>query len=192
MMHPKLTAAAAMAVLLTAPALAQTDMLGVPGPILFQGEDYALAWTSQPSDAYFKQEYVPVGQAVETYADMVLVEAVAGAITPAQAAASQVEMLASRKDTDPVVNHEIIRNEVTGEVLLDFLVSDLSADPILVEWNAYRYLPLAEGEGVALFAISRRGYGEDGVRAFLGDLGTVRGEAINALATFDIPAIGIR
>lgn len=191
MLISKLIAAAAMAALAAPPAFAQSDMLGIPGPISFQGQDYALAWTSQPSEAYFKQEYVPEGQAVEAYTDMILVEAVAGAITPAQAAAAQVETLAARKEIDPVVNHEIIHNEATGEVLLDFVVSDLSLDPIVVEWNAYRYLPLAEGEGVALVAVSRRGYGEDGARDFLGGLGTVRAEAINALATFDIPAISI-
>jgi len=191
MIHAKMIAAAAMAALAATPSFSQSDMLGIPGPISFQGRDYALAWTSQPSEAYFKQEYVPEGQAVEAYTDMILVEAVAGAITPAQAAAAQVETLAASKEIDPVVNHEIIHNEATGEVLLDFVVSDLSLDPIVVEWNAYRYLPLAEGEGVALVAVSRRGYGEDGAREFLGGLGTVRAEAINALATFDIPAIGI-
>lgn len=191
MLTSQMIAAAALAALAVTPAFAQSDVLGIPGPIAFQGQDYALAWTSQPSEAYFKQEYVPEGQAVEAYTDMILVEAVAGAITPAQAAAAQVETLAARKEIDPVVNHEIIHNEATGEVLLDFVVSDLSLDPIVVEWNAYRYLPLAEGEGVALVAVSRRGYGEDGAREFLGGLGTVRAEAINALATFDIPAIGI-
>lgn len=191
MLSSKIIAATALAALAVTPAFAQSDVLGIPGPIAFQGQDYALAWTSQPSEAYFKQEYVPEGQAVEAYTDMILVEAVAGAITPAQAAAAQVETLAARKEIDPVVNHEIIHNEATGEVLLDFVVSDLSLDPIVVEWNAYRYLPLAEGEGVALVAVSRRGYGEDGAREFLGGLGTVRTEAINALATFDIPAISI-
>lgn len=191
MMHSRMIATGVMAAFMAVPALAQSDMLGVPGPFTFQGQDYALAWTSQPSDSYFKQEYVPAGQTVEAYADMVLVEAVAGAITPMQAAASQVQMLTARQETDPVVNHEVIQNEATGEVLLDFLVSDLGADPIVVEWNAYRYMPLAEGEGVALFAVSRRSYGEDGARAFLGGLGALRSEAIAALATFDAPAISI-
>lgn len=191
MMHSRMIAAGVMAAFMAVPALAQSDMLGVPGPVSFQGQDYALAWTSQPSDNYFKQEYVPEGQAVETYTEMLLVEAVDGAITPIQAASLQVQMLNARIETDPVVNHEIIQNEATGEVLLDFLVSDLGADPIVVEWNAYRYMPLAEGEGVALFAVSRRSYGEDGARDFLGGLGAVRSEAIAALATFDAPVISI-
>jgi len=186
----KLTAAA-MAVLMATPLLAQSDLLGVPGPISFEGEEYVLAWSSQPSDGYIKHEYVPAGQAVEAYSDMILIEAVAGTVTPIQAAASQIEALEARRQADPVVNHDMIRNEATGEVLLDFVISDLSADPIIVEWNAYRYMPLADGDGVALVAVSRRGYGEDGARTFLEGLGAMRGTAINALATLEVPAITI-
>ncbi len=186
-----LTTAAAMAVLMMTPASAQSDMLGVPGPISFEGQDYVLAWTSQASDSYFKQEYVPQGQDVDAYADMVLIEAATGAVTPMQAASAQVQSLESRRGTDPVLNYDIIQNEATGEVLLDFLISDLSADPVMVEWNAYRYMPLAGADGVALVAISRRGYGEDGARDFMGGLGAMRGETIGALAGLEIPQIGI-
>lgn len=168
-----------------------TDMLGVSGPVSFQGEDYTLVWSSRPSPDYVKQAYIPDGQKVESYENMILVEAVRGSLTPMEVAASQVQSLEARKGTDPVVNHDIIQNEATGEVLLDFLVSDMSADPIIVEWNAYRYVPLAGGEGVGLFAISRRGYGEDGARAFLSGLGPVRKETVNALAGYDIPAMTI-
>lgn len=190
-MHRFPLTAIAATLLLAAPALAQSDQLGVPGPISFEDRAYELAWTAQPSDNYFKQEYVPEGQSVETYSEMVLVEAVAGAITPMQAAALQVQSLEARRGSDPVFNYDIIQNEATGEVLLDFLVSDLAADPVVIEWNAYRYVPLAEGEGVALFAVSRRGYGEEGARSFMGGLGAMRSAAIKALSAHDLPAIAI-
>ena len=190
-MHRFPLIALAATLLLAAPALAQSDQLGVPGPISFEDRAYELAWTAQPSDNYFKQEYVPEGQSVETYSEMILVEAVAGAITPMQAAALQVQSLEARRGSDPVFNYDIIQNEATGEVLLDFLVSDLAADPVVIEWNAYRYVPLAEGEGVALFAVSRRGYGEEGARSFMGGLGAMRSAAIKALSAHDLPAIAI-
>lgn len=190
-MHRFPLTAIAATLLLAAPALAQSDQLGVPGPISFEDRAYELAWTAQPSDNYFKQEYVPEGQSVETYSEMILVEAVAGAITPMQAAALQVQSLEARRGSDPVFNYDIIQNEATGEMLLDFLVSDLAADPVVIEWNAYRYVPLAEGEGVALFAVSRRGYGEEGARSFMGGLGAMRSAAIKALSAHDLPAIAI-
>lgn len=168
-MRPILTAgvAATIAVLTLFPSAAQSDLLGVPGPISFQGKDYALAWTSQPSAGYVKQEYVPDGQDVELYQDMILAEAVSGELTPMDAAAAQIQSLEARGGSDPVLNYDLIQNEATGEVLLDFLISDLSADPVVVEWNAYRYRALDAGAGVALIGISRRSYGEDGATSFM-------------------------
>ena len=44
-------------VLTTAPALAQvTDVLGIPGPIDFEGDAYRLVWSAQPTATYIKQE----------------------------------------------------------------------------------------------------------------------------------------
>lgn len=179
--------------LLVAPALAQQadDMLGVPGPISFQEQDYVLSWTSRPTPDYIKQEYVPQGQAVEAYSEMILIETVVGAITPIQAAALQVQSLDARKGTDPVVNHQIMQNEASGEVLLDFVVSDLSVDPVVVEWNAYRYAALPGSEGVMLYAVSRRGYGQDGATQFMSGLGALRSEAISALTAQPLPEISI-
>ncbi|MFN3500651.1 MAG: hypothetical protein ACK4ZJ_00175 [Allorhizobium sp.] len=172
-------------------AFAQSDMLGVPGPITFLGQDYNLRWTSRPSKTYVKQEYVPAGQSPETYTDMILVEAVSGDITPMQAAATQVKSLEARKANDPVINYQVIENEGAGEVMLDFVVSDLKADPIIVEWNAYRYMRLADGNGVALFAVSRRGYGDETARAFLGSLSETRAQVIKEVVTYSVPAVSI-
>lgn len=176
------------------PALAQADMverLGVPGPIAFEGQDFALAWASAPTEGYFKQEYVPAGQAVETYTDMFLVEVATRPLRPIDAAGGQIQSLQERKETDPVVNFDILHNENTGEVLLDFVLSDLSADPIIVEWNAYRYMQQPDGEGVVLYAISRRGYGDDGAKALLESLKTIRTPTIAALARAELPAVNI-
>ena len=51
-----LAATALFALIASAPALAQdvTDYLGVPGPITVGDTDYVLAWSSQPSEGYFK------------------------------------------------------------------------------------------------------------------------------------------
>jgi hypothetical protein len=188
---PEMPLALATFALMAMPIAAQTERLGVAGPIAFEGQDYALAWSAQPSTGYFKQEYVPEGQVVETYEQMFLVEAVTGPISPRDAAASQVRTLEARRGADPVRNYQLMQNETSGEVLLDFLISDLKADPVVVEWNAYRYVSLPSGEGVALFAISKRGYGDDGARAFMTALGEMRTEAINALAAYQLPKVTI-
>lgn len=171
------------------PASAQsvTDMLGVPGPVSFQDTEFALAWTSRPFPHYFKQEYVPAGEQPERFNQMFMIEADISA-TPEAAAAAQVDMLNKRKGSDPVVNYDLIRNDATGEIILDFVLSDSSTGTTIVEWNAYRYTPLNKTGGVALYAISRRGYG-DQARDFLIGLKEKRSPAINALASFDTPKL---
>lgn len=180
--------ALSLSIVVAGPATAQTakDYLRVPGPITLQGQDYSLVWSSSPSPTYFKQEYLPAGQNVQAYQNMFIVEAVTAPVSPAQAAGSQVEMLKQRKAADPIVNYDIVANDKTGEILLDFLMSDSSTGTLIVEWNAYRYTQL--GQGTALYAISRRAYG-DKAKAFIGGLKQSRPVDIKALAEMALPAI---
>ncbi len=169
------------ALVLTPVSADTVDRLGVPGPISFDGKDFQLAWSSQPSPGYFKQEYVPAGQAVETYESMLLLEVVAAGVDVKGALAAQVQMLNQRKGSDPLLNMDVLQNEQTGEAILDFIVSSKDdKGEYIVEWNAYRYAP--QGDGVMLFAISHRGYGNEGARTFLGNLRAVRPDQINKLA----------
>ncbi|MBS9721952.1 hypothetical protein JYU29_14770 [Tianweitania sp. BSSL-BM11] len=167
------------------------DRLGVPGPIQFQNTAFALAWSSKPTNNTYKQEYVPAGQSVESFEDMFLVEAVTGSLTPAEAATAQIDFLKQRKATDPVVNYAILHNEKTGNIVLDFVLSDLQADPVIVEWNAYRYAPLKNDGGVALYGMSRRAYGEADAKAMLRGLKAIRDADLEPLALFDVPVISV-
>ena len=173
------------AAVLSVHAQSPQERLGVPGPVIFQGTTFALAWSSNPSAGYFKQEYLPAGQTLERYEQMFIIEASTSA-TPEGAAAAQLAMLKKRKGADPTVNWDIIRNNATGEIILDFIVSDPRAE--FVEWNAYRYAKLGKDGGVALYAISRRGY-RDKAREFFVALKQNRPMAIKALASLEAPVL---
>jgi hypothetical protein len=169
-------------------AQAQEDAVGVPGPIVFEGEIFDLVWTSHPTETLYKQEYLPEGQVVEAYGQMFMVDVLLNGTTAEGAAGNMIAGLQERQATDPMVNFDLIQNDATGEIILDFLLSDESTGKLIVEWNAYRYVPL-DG-GLAMFGISRRGYGDD-VEGFLADLADWRLGAIEALANLDLPAIDI-
>ncbi len=68
------------------------------------------------------------------------------------------------KESDPIVNYDIIEKD--GEIMLDFLLNKNSSDQKdldVVERNVYRYKSFADGngkEGVLLFGVSERAYGE--------------------------------
>ncbi len=174
---------------LVRPAAAQDarDRLGIPGPMSFEGARYALAWSSQPSPSYIKQEYLPAGQATGSYTSMLLVEVVEGGTTVEAALGAQIRMLNARKGSDPLVNFSAIRNQKTGEAILDFIIGGRTTQGApIAEWNAYRYAARKEG-GVMLFAISRRAYGDADIRAFLGRLRTERPGLVSRLAQHALP-----
>lgn len=164
------------------------EALGVPGPVDFLGDSYALSWTSHPTADYFKQEYLPDGQQSDSYTAMFMLDALTSQATPQGAVDGQIAGLEQRKASDPMVNYKQISNPETGEVILDFLLSDDSGPTPILEWNAYRYTKL--GDGIALYAISRRAYGDD-VEAFIGQLSQMRQDNIGALAEFDLPPVTI-
>lgn len=173
-------------------ALAQaTDVLGIPGPIDFEGDAYRLAWSAQPAETYIKQEYLPDGQRAERYDQMILVETVTSGITVMDAVRAQVAMLNQRKATDPLVNMDVIQNEAAGEALLDFIVSSKDTDgQYIVEWNAYRYARYSDAggkPGVMLFGISRRAYGNAAAKDLLTQMKALRPGRVKALTQVRLP-----
>lgn len=182
----RLASAILTSVILAMPAAAQEDAIDIPGPISFESTDFALVWTSNPAPTYFKQEYLPEGETVETYGQMFMVDVLTEGATPESAAAEMIASLDQRKADDPVVNYAMVANEETGELILDFLLSDASTGTVIVEWNAYRYVPY--GQGFVLYAISRRGY-DDAATEFVSDLADWREASIAALATMELPAV---
>jgi hypothetical protein len=185
---------AGIAVVLTtmvAAASPPTDYVGTPGPIEFDGKSFHLAWSGRPNETYVKQEYVPSGQTVEAYSQMLLVELVTGSIKVVDAVKSQVDMLKKRKGSDPLVNMNILQHDATGEVLLDFIVSTKDAKgEYIVEWDAYRYAPYKDASGktgVLLYAISHRAYGNESAKAFLSGLKRLRPAQIGALTKAALP-----
>lgn len=172
-------------------AQASPDVLGVAGPLQFGEQRFALAWSSHPSPLYYKHEYLPPGQTVEHYDAMLMLDLMATPkATPGEVAMVQVESLKQRKATDPLVNYDLLAGEQGDQLILDFVLSARDADgAMIVEWNAYRYVPNPAGPGTLLIAISRRGYGDDGARAFLRQLKTTRQRDIALLAKLPVPTL---
>ncbi|WP_156385734.1 hypothetical protein [Devosia sp. Root685] len=181
-------AALALVCLSGSTVVAQEDAIGAPGPFVLEGTSFELAWTSHPTDAFYKQEYVPEGQTVEAYDQMFMVDVLTNGVSVGDAAGTMIKGLQERKASDPVVNFDVMQNEATGEMILDFMLSDSSGEAVIVEWNAYRYVPLEDG--VAMFGISRRGYG-DGASELLRGLKETRMKTIQALAELELPEVGV-
>ncbi len=111
------------------------DYLGVGESIEFNGQSYLLAWSSNPTEDYYKQEYLTDSSSLENYNELFLVEAIKGNISPNDAAGVKVSELQEWKKSNPVVNWNVYEKE--EERVIDFVVTD---GGFVYEWNIYRYL----------------------------------------------------
>lgn len=171
------------------------EYLNVPGPVILNNTTFKLAWTSNPSENYYKQEYLPAQDNIKTYKKMVSVELLVSDATTEDLASAKMKELKQLKISNPLINYDIFKKN--GEILLDFLISQLSADGkqvIIIERNVYRYKPFSDKngkKGVMLFGASERSYGND-VDAFLISLKKNKPVLLNAVATFILPQVSIK
>ena len=170
------------------------DRLGVSGPVKFDNKAYNLSWSSHPSANYYKQEYMQAGEDVNRYKSMVMVEAAKGSVTPKAAMDGKIAELKEMGFTNPFISYENFALAEKGEYILDFVVTQNSADnksAIIAERNVYRYRSLPNNGGVMLFAISVRTYGLD-TKAFLANLKTGRNVLVDKVKNFSFPDIKVK
>lgn len=164
------------------------DRLGVPGPVTVAGRTYALAWSSNPGPQLYKQEYVPAGQQVETYRDMLVIDVRPGTANARTTAATMARMIEQRKASDPFANYELLIDKQTTGMVLDFLLADRDANgQRIMEWNLYRYEDTPDGKGSIMVGISRRAYGDTQARAMLSTLKEQRVRDRDVLVALELP-----
>lgn len=184
--------------LLTTVAFGQTtkptEYLGVAGQISFDKTSYNLAWTSHPTDNYYKQEYLAKGNTIEKFKKLILLEIITGETKLKDVVATKIAELKKMKASNSVVNYETFEKD--GEVMLDFLVSENTPDGkylSIVERNVYRYKSVVDKngqKGVLLFGVSERAYGDD-IDKFFPNLKAHRFDLINLVGAFDLPEITV-
>jgi len=169
-----------------------TEYLGVAGQISFDKTSYNLAWTSHPTDNYYKQEYLAKGDTIEKFKKLILLEVLNGKTKLRNVVATKITELKKMKASNPVVNYETFDKD--GEIMLDFLVSQNTPDGkylSIVERNVYRYKSVVDRNGqkyVLLFGVSERAYGDD-IDKFFPNLKAHRFDLINLVGAFEIPEI---
>ena len=129
-----------------------TEYLGVAGPISFNKISYNIAWSSNPTDSYYKQEYLAKGETVEKFSKMILLEVLTGNSKPKEVVATKVAELKRMKATNPIVQYETFEKD--GEIMLDFMVSENTPDGknvSIVERNVYRYKSIVDKNGEKAF-----------------------------------------
>lgn len=164
------------------------DILGVPGPVQFEGQQFDLVFSAAPIPDYRKHEYIPADQVPETYRDMILLELFAGIDTKTEVLA-KIDWLKEMQAGDPVLEYKVAHAPDTGQVIIHSIMSDDAGPVPFVEWNVSRYIPVRTRDGrdaSLLMGVSRRAYG-DNRATFMKRLASIRAADVQALAEMPLP-----
>ena len=167
------------------------NYLGTIDTVTFNSSKYSLAWSSNPSQGYYKHEYLLDSTTIEDYNEMILVEAVKGKISPKVAAELKVNELKELKKNNPVINWNVYENK--DERIIDFVITDGATQ---YEWNLYRYSVLKNSDGqkyLVLYAYSYKDtlYTNEDLKPFFNRILENRDLLIATLGEFKLPEFDI-
>jgi hypothetical protein len=168
------------------------DRMGVKGPLEFGGARFALAWTAQSGPTYRVQEYLPHGETLEAFEQMLTIHLFDVDLEVKDAVAQKLRELTTRKAADPLCNFEVTESPDGTEFMVDFLVSDSKGSEMnVVEFNVFRYKQIAYDDGkkaILVFAYCKRAYG-DAITDFLRGLGDERVKHLNTMIQKEVPSV---
>jgi hypothetical protein len=168
------------------------DKIGVKGPLSFNNTVFYLAWVNQPTATYYVQEYLPTGETVENFKQMLTVHLLDQNLPVKAAVQQKVKELVDRKKTDPTCNYQVNESPDGKEYMVDCLLGESKNDQMTIaEFIVYHYRQAELGngrKGIVLYSYSRRAYGE-AITAFYKALPAERADLLNAMISTEIPSV---
>ena len=173
-------------------SLAQVDKIGVAGPLKYNSTLFRLAFADKSNGNYYVQEYLPPGDSLGSFHNMMSIFLLVDTLSVRQAVKQKIAELDKRKKEDPVCRYELNESPDGKEIMVDFVLAQANGDKIsIVEFNIYRYKQVALYKGkkaLMIYAYSKRGY-DDGVKPFFDELKNDRIKYLNGMITTDLPVI---
>lgn len=173
-------------------AFAQSkDLIGVPGPIKFDGHNFFLGRVTTLSPGHYLQEYVPRSQKAGKHDSILVFEVYTEPMELKKAVDAKTAALNKRKLTDDVLHQELLPVKGKDEYVIDFIQGEEREHHYmeLVEWNAYRYKKYKTKTGkesVIMFGIGTRAYGNN-YGTFFPIMNETKAYKIIALKNYNVP-----
>jgi hypothetical protein len=142
--------------------------------VRFDGKTFALAWENSKPDEIVK-EYISDGEKLESWTKLASTREYPK-FNDAMALASN--LLQTLKKQNPNTPSSIVKNEKTGEVMVDFIA--MSPDNSFVEFNIFKYGP-RPGGGVLAQQYALRAYKD--ITTFLKGMKPERVRLLEIMAT---------
>jgi hypothetical protein len=171
------------------------EYLGIKGPLKYNKTDFKLSYSNKPNDKYYIQEYLPDGEQLGTFNQLLTIHLFITDIDLKQAAEQKINELTNRKKTDNVCNFRLIKSPDGKEFIVDFLIGETEGkEQKIVEFNLYRYKKVKVGsnkkQAIMVYAYSKRAYTRD-IPSFLEALKDEKTDYLNEMINTSLPQITI-
>jgi hypothetical protein len=172
----------------------QVERFGIKGPLQFNNIPFELSWTNKPNDEYLIQEYLPKGEKIGSYNQMLTIHLFVIDLKIVDAVKQKINELKERQKTDPVCNYQVSESPDGKEFIVDFLLSEIKDDLVsIVEFNVYRYKKVEISKkkyAIEVYAYTKRSYG-DAITSFMQGLGSERADILSQMIAVKFPKIAI-
>jgi len=167
------------------------DLLSIPGPIEYNGNEFFLSWSKQNSKTLSIQQFLPRDETIDDFTELLNFSYFNKEIDIELAVRQKVEAVQHIEKTDKFAKVNVAESPDGTEYIVDYTVSAEAgkAEPY-VEYNVYRFKNY-DNAGVKSFLIlsyAKRIYGEDFKGAFK-SLMKQRDDLMTAMIEYKIPQI---
>lgn len=166
------------------------DLMGISGPLEFNNTKFHLTWSSKLNDSMSVQEYVPSGESVEHFHQMMTIHLYDTDAEVKTVVSKMVRELEESKKSDPVCQYSVIKSPDGKEFILDCILSSSKDNRLTVaEFIVYRFRQVElinQNKAVFIYQYSRRSYGS-GITPFLTSLKEERQRLLKLMTSATLP-----
>lgn len=167
------------------------DLLSIPGPIEFNGNEFLLNWSKQNSKTLSNQQFLPRDETIENFTELINFSYFNKEIDIELAVRQKVESIQKIMKDDKYADVNVTESPDGTEYIVDYTVSNQSEKGEgFVEYNVCRFknYDSAGKKSFLILSYAKRIYNED-YRATSKLLQKQRNAMLNAIIEYKIPTI---
>lgn len=168
------------------------DLLSVPGPIEYDGSEYFLSWSKQPSKTLFRQQYMLRDERIEDFTQILDFSFFNKEIEMELAVRQKVESIQSREGKDRFAKVNVTESPDGKEYVVDYFISESpEKGDSYIEYNIYRFKPYDNGtqKSFLILSYATRVYGD--LKSAAKSLAKQRDHLLTTMIEYKIPEIKV-
>lgn len=168
------------------------DILGIPGPIEFNGAELFLSWSSEQSKTLYRQQFMPRDETIKDFTQLLDFSYFTKEIDIELAVRQKVESVQKREAKDKFAKVHVTESPDGSEYIVDYYISEAPENgQEFVEYNIFRFKNIG-AENTRNFLIInyiKREFGD--LKSAARSLAKQRNGLMSAMIEYKIPAVTV-